>query len=261
MPVSLRSRISLVRKLLSNKQYREAYVAELIKNGIPFQIRALRDQRAWTQAELGERAKKRPNAITRLEDPNYGKVTLRTLLEIASAFEVGLLVKFVPFSRLLKEYEDVSPAGLSVQSILDERAILEGWATSTENVAAAIATSLPHSAMRRGILPSLQQTPFLPGLREALASVAGEPWVALPSVSRSLLQSTAPIKIEPHGSLTRVTYENGQTVEVSESVSVKLNDTATQAQTDKVIDLKAFRESKSISSGHVVSSEATGTRG
>ena len=40
--------------------------------------------------------------ISRLEDPNYGKLTLKTLKRLASAFEVGLMVRFVPFSELVE---------------------------------------------------------------------------------------------------------------------------------------------------------------
>jgi transcriptional regulator with XRE-family HTH domain len=132
--VSLRSRTSLVAKLLKNKPYRDAYVVEHVRNGVPFQIRSMRDQREWTQARLGQEAKKPQNVISRLEDPNYGKLTIQTLLEIASAFDTALIVKFVPFSRLLKEFEDVSPAELSVKSILDkeEVAALEDWAAKDD---------------------------------------------------------------------------------------------------------------------------------
>jgi transcriptional regulator with XRE-family HTH domain len=128
--VSLGSRTGLIRKILGNKKYRHAYVREHVRNGVPFQLRAMRDQREWTQARLGQEAGKGQNAISRLEDPNYGKVTIQTLLEMAEAFDVALLVKFVPFSRLLKEYEDVSPTGLSVKSISDaaEASTLEAWA-------------------------------------------------------------------------------------------------------------------------------------
>lgn len=40
-------------------------------------------------------------AISRLENPYYGKATLTTLKRIAAAFDVGLLVEFVPFSQLI----------------------------------------------------------------------------------------------------------------------------------------------------------------
>lgn len=128
--MSLKSTVEFIVRLLSNKKFRDAYVAEQIRNGIPFQIRALRMERGWTQAELGKRSDKKQHGISRLENPNLGdELSIKSLLDIASAFDVALLIKFVPFSKLLKECEDVSPRGLSVKEIGDERKSLLRWAT------------------------------------------------------------------------------------------------------------------------------------
>jgi hypothetical protein len=130
MLVSLSSRKTAVERLLKSKEYRDAYVLEHIKNGVAFQIRTMREDRDWTQGDLGDAMGKPRNVVSRLEDPNYGKTTLTTLREVAAAFDVGLLVKFVPFSRLVREYEDVSPARLSAPSITsaEEIAALTEWA-------------------------------------------------------------------------------------------------------------------------------------
>jgi transcriptional regulator with XRE-family HTH domain len=108
---------------LRDKAYRDAYVEAHVNVGIPHQIRALREQegRKWSQGELGERCGKPRNVISRLEDPTYGGYTIRTLLQLASAFDVALLVKFVSYSRFLKEFEDVSPSALEVPSFCDDR--------------------------------------------------------------------------------------------------------------------------------------------
>lgn len=47
-------------------------------------------------------------AISRLENPSYGKATLTTLKRIAAAFDVGLLVEFVPFSQLMNRVSGTS---------------------------------------------------------------------------------------------------------------------------------------------------------
>src|SRR5215213_8687879 len=148
MHVSSRSRTSLIKKILESKKYRNAYVAEHVRNGIPFQIRAMRDDKEWTQVELGKEAGKPQNVISRLEDPNYGKLTIQTLLEIASAFDVALLVKFVPFSRLLKEYEDVSPAALSAKSINKEIGELERWAVQDDEAIKDTLNAVPSKPLR-----------------------------------------------------------------------------------------------------------------
>lgn len=101
---------------MKNKKYRDSYVASHISIGIPHQIKALRTQRGWNQKQLGERANKPQNVISRAEDPNYGKFSVSTLLDIAAAFDVGLLIKFVPFSRLIREHSNVDPESLYAES-------------------------------------------------------------------------------------------------------------------------------------------------
>ena len=41
------------------------------------------------------------NAISRLESHDYGKPTITTLKRLASAMDVGLVVRFVPFSEMV----------------------------------------------------------------------------------------------------------------------------------------------------------------
>ncbi len=92
---------NLIEKL-RNREYREAFVSEHIDTGIPFQIRALRNQREWYQKDLAKHADMKQEQISRLEDPNYSKFTLVTLKRLASAFEVGLIVRFAPISDLVE---------------------------------------------------------------------------------------------------------------------------------------------------------------
>ncbi len=67
---------------LQDKEYREAFVEEHISTGVPFQIRAMREapEREWTQKELGEKAEMAAERISVLEDPNYARFTIATLL-------------------------------------------------------------------------------------------------------------------------------------------------------------------------------------
>ena len=98
---------------------------------IPIQTRILREQRELSQGQLAERVKTTQSVISRLEDPNYGKLSLSSLLKLASAYDVALLVKFVPFSRLLHEFEDASPHALSAKEFTEELSALEAWADGT----------------------------------------------------------------------------------------------------------------------------------
>jgi transcriptional regulator with XRE-family HTH domain len=132
--MSVTSKLKLLAKL-RNPEYRDAYVEESVATSLPFQIKALREQpgREWSQAELGERAGMRQNAISRLEDAESGTPSITTLLRLARAFDVALLVKFVPFSKLLSEFADVSFEALSAQSFDEELPQLQQLARTPQD--------------------------------------------------------------------------------------------------------------------------------
>lgn len=113
-----------MKKDLHNKDYRDAFVEESVKTGVAFQTRALRLSESWSQKELGKKAGKPQNVISRIEDPDYGNFTIRTLLDLASAFDVALLVKFVSFGQLMQQLKDVSPEALAVPNFKKEQDML-----------------------------------------------------------------------------------------------------------------------------------------
>ncbi len=109
-------------KGLKDKRQRDAFVSAQIDTGIPFQIKVLREQKPWTQKELGEHSNPTMDQvrISILEDPNYGKITLTTLKRLASAFDVGLVVRFVPFSELVEWELNLDSESLKVLSYDEE---------------------------------------------------------------------------------------------------------------------------------------------
>jgi transcriptional regulator with XRE-family HTH domain len=105
---------------LRDQEYREAFISEHIASGVPFQIKALRDQREWSQKELGKKANMLQARISVLEDPNYAKFNINTLKKIASAFDVGLVVRFVPFGELAEWELNLSSESLKVPSFNED---------------------------------------------------------------------------------------------------------------------------------------------
>jgi hypothetical protein len=58
--------------------------------------------------------------VSKLEDPNYGKLTISTLLKVASAFDVGLQIDFVPYSKILWDAVCLTGAAFSVPKFGDD---------------------------------------------------------------------------------------------------------------------------------------------
>jgi transcriptional regulator with XRE-family HTH domain len=101
----------LVRELI-DKDFRNEYMMDQVRTYVAFQIRALREQRHWLQGDLARAADKTQSVISRLEDPDYGKLSLQTCLEIAIAFDLPLLVQFVEWDDWLARMSNVSPSSL-----------------------------------------------------------------------------------------------------------------------------------------------------
>lgn len=99
---------------LRSKKYRHTYLQEHIRVGIASQIRIIRKKLNISQTQLAEIVKTKQSVISRLEDPDSGSVNLNTLLKIAEAFDVSLIVKFASFGKFLTEYQNISPKDLTV---------------------------------------------------------------------------------------------------------------------------------------------------
>ena len=115
------SSISKVWKKLQVKEYRDGYTQAQLSVEVPFQIRALRKARGWTQAQLAERSGIPQARISHVEQPGRDPLSLRTLYRLSAAFDVGLLVQFVPFSELVRREAAFDPKTFRVSSFKDDR--------------------------------------------------------------------------------------------------------------------------------------------
>jgi transcriptional regulator with XRE-family HTH domain len=86
---------------LAEKADRDAFVRQCIESSLAFQIHAMRRSCGLSQAGLAGELGKPQSVISRLENGRYGHHSLNTLFEIASRFDVALIVAFAPFSELV----------------------------------------------------------------------------------------------------------------------------------------------------------------
>jgi transcriptional regulator with XRE-family HTH domain len=110
---------------LREKAYRDAYVASQIRMTLPLQIRELRRKEEWTQPQLAEHAGMAQPRISELEKPGERRLTIETLLRLASAFDVALQVRFVPFGELIDWSEGLDIDNFAIQPFEAELADAE----------------------------------------------------------------------------------------------------------------------------------------
>jgi transcriptional regulator with XRE-family HTH domain len=103
------------RAALRDKDYRDAYVDGHVTSYIPYQLRAIREHLGLTQKAFAERIGKPQSVVSRLENTEYGKVTVQTLLDIAHGLDIALVVKFASFPEFLATYDDLSAEAMAVE--------------------------------------------------------------------------------------------------------------------------------------------------
>ncbi len=101
---------------LKDSEYRKALAIEHVNTTLAIQIRKMRENHPWRQSDLAECMGKNQGTISQWENVDYGRHSITTLKELAAAFDVALLVKFIPFSELVKDMVNLSETRLSPPS-------------------------------------------------------------------------------------------------------------------------------------------------
>ena len=140
MPVGSPWSEEFVRQI-GEPEMRHAYMADQVRTRIALQIRALRDQaeRRWSQVELGRRAGKPQNVISRIENPDYGQLTLQTLFDMAAAFDLPIYVDFPEWEEWLGRMKDFSMSSLQRRSFDLDQLVSSARASVSQPLAAAAA--------------------------------------------------------------------------------------------------------------------------
>ena len=116
----MNEKFELINKLGNKKNVRKAYVRAKISVNLPSQIRALRLKQKMNQEDLAQEAEMKQPRISAMERPGATKFNLETLIRLAAAFKVGLIVKFAPFSEMLRWENEFSQDTFNVATIEED---------------------------------------------------------------------------------------------------------------------------------------------
>jgi transcriptional regulator with XRE-family HTH domain len=99
------------------KAYRDGYLQAKVRGLIAYQIQALREKTGLSQTDFAKKIGKTQSVVSRLEDTEYGRVSVQTLLDIACALDVALVVKFASYPDFLSQTRDASVAALQPKTV------------------------------------------------------------------------------------------------------------------------------------------------
>lgn len=108
------------KKRWKDKEYRHAYAAAAVEQGVAWQIKLNREARGLSQGKLASQIGSKQSSVSRMEDPEYGSHSIPGLLKLAEAFDCALLVKFVPFSVLAAESKNLGSVALYAKPYCEE---------------------------------------------------------------------------------------------------------------------------------------------
>jgi transcriptional regulator with XRE-family HTH domain len=93
----------ILRHDLAKPDLSEGYAEAFEDAYIATQIKVLREQNQWTQAQLANELKTTQTVVSRIENVNYSAWNIRTLKKLARAFRLRLHVSFETYGSLIDE--------------------------------------------------------------------------------------------------------------------------------------------------------------
>lgn len=111
-------------RLLLDRELRNKYISDQVKIGLRNQLRALRDERGITQAELAEMIGTKQSVISRIER-NPLRVGIPVFLDIAEKLDVAFVSRFEAIDTVVEWYDNLTVRKMTPpksEDILKERA-------------------------------------------------------------------------------------------------------------------------------------------
>lgn len=148
-----------ISKLLRSQAARTAYIKAKLAVLVPAQIKTLRtksvDPPMPYQRDLARESELHQSRISMFETPGAANMTIETIAKIAAALRVGVVIKFVPFSDMVRWESSFSPDIFHVKRLSEDEAFISAEAPNIPKVAAQLAglsvASSNSFASRRGL--------------------------------------------------------------------------------------------------------------
>lgn len=104
-------------KRFGRKSYRDEYLRSSVRGSIAYQMRALRKSVGLSQEQFGKKIGKPQSVVSRLENTEYGTVSIQSLLDVATSLDVALIVRFVSYPTFLEWASRMSESELQPETI------------------------------------------------------------------------------------------------------------------------------------------------
>lgn len=114
----LSQRVKPLAPQLADDKFREEFLITNMRASLSDQIRALRGDKS--QAEYSAFIHKPQSVVSRLEDPDSAK-SIQSLLDIAHAHKIALLVRFVSYEKYFEVTSDHSDEAMAPAAYNKER--------------------------------------------------------------------------------------------------------------------------------------------
>ena len=95
-----------------------------------------------SQEDLAARAGITQGVVSRAANPEYGNLTINTIIRIAAGFDVAFIGKLVPFSELAKWFVDLSEDSLQVKTFEEENRALADQKPEEVSVLGSVTAAL-----------------------------------------------------------------------------------------------------------------------
>ena len=110
----------LLEEFLHGPEARRQYARELLNARIALQIKTLRERKGCSQEQLAEYAGKHQSQISQMEQVDFSGWKVSTLLKLADAFDLALVVQFEGFGKFADEILKVDRKSLERLSYAED---------------------------------------------------------------------------------------------------------------------------------------------